>query len=63
MVAPLNVVDSVPGVRSGRSGRMWQTCWYLWFGQRWSKLCWPRAGADKVVGGERLGLYTAVEFD
>jgi hypothetical protein len=60
---PLNAIGSVPGVRLGRSGRMWRTRRYHWFGRRWSESCWPRAGADEVIDGEGLGLYTAVEFD
>ena len=27
------------------------------------ELSWPHEGADELVGGEGLGLYTAVEFD
>jgi hypothetical protein len=61
--APLNAVGSIPGVWSGRRGRMWRTRQYLWFGWRWSESCWPRAGADEVIDGKGLGLYTAVEFD
>jgi hypothetical protein len=26
-------------------------------------LFWPRAQAGELIGGEKLGLYTAVEFD
>jgi hypothetical protein len=62
-LAPLNTIGSVPGVRSGRSGRMWQTRRYLWFGRSWSESCWPCARADEVSGGKGLGLYTVVVFD
>jgi hypothetical protein len=45
---------------SGRSrgSRRWSAR-RLW----WSELFWPRAQAGKLVGGEKLRLYTVVEFD
>ena len=44
--------------RRSRGSRRW-SAHRMW----WPELFWPRAQAGELIGGEKLGLYTAVEFD